>query len=66
MGRGKELSSEIRAQAIILKKQGLNYREIKRKLNVSLCALHAAVKRYEETNKYVSRRRTGGPRVTTT
>jgi transposase len=65
MGRAKELRCEIRAQAIILRKQGLTYREIKEKLKVSLCAVYAAVKRYEETHKYVSKIRSGRPRVTT-
>jgi transposase len=65
MGRGKELSSEVRAQAIILRKQGLTYRDIMKKLGVSLCAVHAAVKRYEKTRKYASKRGSGPPKVTT-
>ena len=65
MGRGRELTSEIRAQAVILRKQGLTYRDIMKKLHVSLCAVHAAVKRCEETHKYVSKKRSGRPRVTT-
>jgi hypothetical protein len=65
MVRGTELSSECRAQAVILRKQGLTYQEIAQKLRVSLYAAYQACKRYRELGTYRSRKRSGRPRVTT-
>ena len=65
MVRGKELTSECRAQAVTLRKQGLTYQEIAKKLHVSLYAVYQACKRYTELGMYHSRKRSGRPRVTT-
>lgn len=61
----KELSKECRAQAVILRKSGMKYAEISKKLRISLCAIHKAVKRHEELGSFASRKRSGRPRVTT-
>lgn len=64
MRSNKELSSECRAQAVILRKNGLCYQEIAKKLGVSYCAVYKAVKRYQELQSFVSRKRSGRPRCT--
>ena len=59
MGHAKEISSEVRAQAVILRNQGLTYREIQQKLGISLCAVLAAIERFNQTQKYVSKKQSG-------
>ena len=65
MVRGKELSRECRAQAVILRKQGQTYQEIATKLRVSLFAVFQACKRHAQLGTFQSRKRSGRPKVTT-
>ena len=61
----KELKSETRAQAVVLRNIGFSYREIAKKLGVSYCAVYKSVQRHSELGSYQSRKRTGRPRVCT-
>lgn len=65
MGKAKEISTEIRAKISALRDIGLTYRDISKRLKVSLHATFDSCKRHEETGSYCSRKRTGRPRVTT-
>ena len=61
----KEISKECRAQAVILRKEGLRYQDIAKKLGISYCAVCKAVKRHEELGSFTSKKRSGRPRLIT-
>src|ERR1700759_387359 len=63
MVRAKELSTELRAQVDILRKNGFKYQDIAKKLNISVAAAYYTVKRVNEIGSYGSRRRSGRPKV---
>ena len=60
-----ELSTEIRAQIIVLIHEGYSYREVAKRFQVSLGAVQKSVSRYNASGHFFSNPRTGRPRVTT-
>ena len=64
MVKQKKISVEKRTQIIILQKTGKNYWEIAKILNISLCSVHTAIRRYRETGQNTNRKRSGRPRKT--
>jgi len=64
MVRSKELTSEKRAQIVILHKERQSSRTIAKKLSVSQTAVVKALKRFEEQKDFKSRSRSGRPKLT--
>jgi transposase len=64
MVRGKELTSEKRAQVVILYKENISIRQIAKKLGISHSTVVATVKRNQELKSFKSRSRAGRPKVT--
>ena len=64
MGKRRDISSELVAQIVILHK-GLNQINISKRLRINQSIVSRSLKRYKETGKYVSRKRTGRHRIST-
>ena len=64
MIKRKKISVEKQAQVIILQKTGKNYRTTAKILEISLCSVHTAIRRYRETGQNTNRKRSGRPRKT--
>lgn len=64
MGKKKNISTEKRAQIVILKQTGKSYRDIARILQISKSAAQRAVVRFEDTGSNIDRKRPGQPRKT--
>lgn len=63
MVRGAELSTEVRAQVVILRETGFTLADIASKLNISVATAYYTIKRAKEIGSYASRRRVGRPKV---
>lgn len=64
MGRVKELSTEKRAQIVILHRQNMSTRNIAEVIGSSQSSVVKTIKRHLELGSYRSRKRSGRPRVT--
>lgn len=65
MGKRNEIAIEKRGAIVALRNEGIPYREIAKKLKISLKGVHSTVKRFNETGSYHDRPRIGRPKVTT-
>ncbi|XP_058810201.1 uncharacterized protein LOC131675290 [Phymastichus coffea] len=65
MGKRKEIPLEKRGAVLALHNEGISYREIAKKLKISLKGVHSTIKRFEDTGNHHDRPRTGRPKVTT-
>lgn len=66
MVRSKELSSEVRAQIMVLHGQKYSHRRIASTLKISQSAVTKSIARAQELGSFKSRTRSGRPRATTT
>lgn len=64
MARNKEISSDIRQSVIVLRQENYSYREIAKKLSISVNAVMTTLQRYAKTGSNKDRKRSGRPRVT--
>lgn len=65
MARKKQLTIEERQTIITLKNVGLSYREIAKKVKVSVSTVFFTIKRHSETGGNSDRKRSGRPKATT-
>lgn len=65
MAKTKEISTEKRAQIVILHETGRSHREIARIIGVSKTGVATTLNRYAETNAFSDRKRSGRPKKTT-
>ncbi|XP_047122998.1 paired box protein Pax-2a-like [Hydra vulgaris] len=65
MGRTYELTTEKRAQIVILREQGLTLTSIASRFNVTHSCIIKTLKRYHDTGNLKSKARAGRPKVTT-
>lgn len=65
MPKKSELSEHQRKLIVFLRTQGENQKEIAKTTKCSRCAVQTTIKRFEETNSYSNRKRTGRKRATT-
>ena len=66
MARAKELTSEKRAQIQILRQHGMKVKDIATSVGVTHSCVVKTLQRISETDGYLSRRRSGRPRCTST
>ena len=64
MGRGKNLSPKKRALLVQARTDGMSFREIAKKFNVSRNAVRNAVKIFKDTGHYKDKPRSGRPKKT--
>lgn len=64
MGRIRELSTEKRAQIVILHRQKMHTRRIAALLGIAQSSVVKSIKRFQELGSFQSRKRSGRPRVT--
>lgn len=64
MGRCRELTTECRAQIVILREENKSLRYIAKKLNIAHSTVVASMKRVDELKTFSSRARSGRPTVT--
>ena len=65
MDKKQFLSTEKRAQIVLLNNLKFSVRQIARKMKVSKTAVHHAIMKYQNGSAFVDRKRSGQTRVTT-
>lgn len=62
MGRGKELSQDLRNKIVVLHKNGSGYRRISQLLNVPVSTIGSIIRKWKEKNSTINLPRKGAPR----